>query len=67
VSTPTLRALHNLGYACVCAGGHGARLSGSHTAAVDGDRARGQFITAGAVLVFELEMIKVNGASKEIK
>ena len=31
-----------------------------------GDRARGQYIPAGAVLVFELEIVKVNGAFKEL-
>ena len=34
--------------------------------AADGDRARGQYITAGAVLVFELEIIKVKGQSKQL-
>ena len=32
-----------------------------------GDRARGQYITPGAVLIFELEIIKVKGPSKDIE
>ena len=31
-----------------------------------GERARGQFITAGAVLVFELEILKVKGAHADL-
>ena len=31
----------------------------------DGDRDRGQFIKAGAVLVFELEILEVKGDYKE--
>ncbi len=31
-----------------------------------GDRQRGQYITPGAVLVFELEIIEVQGPHKEL-